>query len=571
MLYGYTNDVLKKFMDLTPAKTPYGRKAEMVDYLSNMLLNQTAVSWQKLDPLAQKAVAAAYHNGGDLDTTAFKAQYGALPQRAPSEYGRYFSKPIWFELFIYYDQIPTDLIPRLAGLVPPPDRYRLAGDETLPPPLPGAAKRFIAETEQIGLNDLLTFLRLVDQGIIKFSSSTSQITGASVRKVAENLMAGDFYPLPEKPRAKETIRPFGLNTFARESGLITRTGKLTKAGRTLLQTHDLEILLDAVEKWAENGRFDELSRITAVKGQRSRKVRLTPAHERRSRVFEALSWCPTDVWIDINDFYRAFKVWQFDFDVEKTDYTYLSLGGSAHYDSWYSEEDYWLVTKGLFINAIIWEYLATIGAIDLAYVNPEETELPVASDWYWDDSAYSPFDGLLYFRINKLGAFLLGQADEYTPAQPETDSLFTISADLELTLLNPAELTPNVRILLEAVTVPKDELHYQLDTQKFLTALEEGQPWQALADFLTEYHEGLLETAVADWLTRLQTNTTSIKRGKAALFITVAHPALANMITKDSLLGSFAHAINKKTIVIPASRERTFRKRLKELEYLLVS
>ena len=150
MLYGYNNDVLKKFMDLTPAKTPYGRKSVMVAYLSDLLLNKTSESWQKLDAISQKAVTAAYHNGGDFDATAFKAQYGALPQRAPSRYGRYFSDPIWVELFIYYDQIPSDLMPCLAALVPPPDRYKLVGEEKLPPTSPGETSLNIAETEPIG-------------------------------------------------------------------------------------------------------------------------------------------------------------------------------------------------------------------------------------------------------------------------------------------------------------------------------------------------------------------------------------------------------------------------------------
>lgn len=569
MLYGYANDVLGKFMKLAGAKTPYGRKAIMVDFLANQLLNKTAESWHMLDTLAQKAVAAAYYAGGNFDTVAFKAQYDKLPRRKPSRYGFYSTDPIWFELFVHKGEIPTDLMPRLAELVPPPDRFQLVGEETLPTPPPDMADSIVAETEQMGLNDLLTYLRLVDQGSVKFSATTGQATGASIRKVADNLIAGDYFPLPEKLHAKDTIRPFGLDVFARESGLTTRTGKLTKAGRTFLQTRDLEVLLDAVEKWAENGRFDELSRITAVKGQRSKRTKLTPPKERRSRVFEALSWCPTNVWINIEEFYRAIKVWQFNFDVEKTDFTQLSLGGSSHYDSWSSDDDYWRITSGLYTNAIIWEYLATIGAVDIAYVHHEEADFQIDGGWHWDEFSYSPYDGLRHFRINKLGAFLFGQADDYAPIEPHASKLFTISSALELTILDKTAVSPNLRILLETIAEPQDETRYRLDTQRFLTALEDGQSWKALADFVREYHDGALETAVSDWLKRLKRNSSSIKRGQDAIFITLAHPDLSNMLRDDNIVGKFIHLLNSKTAVIPASRERTFRKRLKELEYLL--
>ena len=225
---------------------------------------------------------------------------------------------------------------------------------------------------------------------------------------------------------------------------------------------------------------------------------------------------------------------------------------------------------GLYINVILWEYLATIGAIDLAYVAPEDANLPVSSDWYWDEVSYSLFDGLRYFRINRLGAFLLGQADDYVPIRPKVSELFTISSGLLLTLTKPDELTPNLRVMLEAIGTARDETHYQIETQKFLTALEEGQQWEALAGFLQEYHTGEMKTAVSDWLKRMQHNTTAIKRGQNALFITVADTELANLILADKTLGKYTQAVSKRTLVIPASRERAFRRRLKQLEYLLV-
>jgi len=41
------------------------------------------------------------------------------------------------------------------------------------------------------------------------------------------------------------------------------------------------------------------------------------------------------------------------------------------------------------------------------------------------------------------------------------------------------------------------------------------------------------------------------------------------MILEDPALGKFAKALEARTLVIPSNKERAFRKRLKELGYLL--
>jgi hypothetical protein len=122
---------------------------------------------------------------------------------------------------------------------------------------------------------------MVEQKQVKFGAKNNRLTAASVRKVMSNLMDGDFRDEPESVTGRTTIRPFGLDVFAQESGLMTRTGKLTRAGRAYLQTQDPNILLTAFEKWSENGKFDELHRIKKLGGLKSRRTRLTPPASRR--------------------------------------------------------------------------------------------------------------------------------------------------------------------------------------------------------------------------------------------------------------------------------------------------
>ena len=119
---------------------------------------------------------------------------------------------------------------------------------------------------------------------------------------------------------------------------------------------------------------------------------------------EALSWCPAGAWIDIEDFFRAVMAWHFDFDVEATPDTHLYVGRLTYYSQYYGTDfDYWRAINGLYILAVLWEYLATIGALDIRYVEPEDAFYDVSSD-YGDEEKYSQYDGLKYFRINPLGA-----------------------------------------------------------------------------------------------------------------------------------------------------------------------
>jgi len=576
ILYQKTVDQLKQLAQLADDCHKITRKDDLVGCIRAMMLSPAALRqlWRQLDDLAQKAVTSAYHNDGEFNEAAFVAQYGQLPARPQHEWWSWRYQPILLDLFIYDTILPSDLIPVLQDLVPPPERFQVQGLTNAPKVVMSAHGAVIAlmaaETEQIGLHDLTAYLRLVAQGALGISTSSRKITLSSIRKIVDSLMAEDFLPLPDKYRANETIRPSGLDVFARGAGLVTDHSyglQLTETGQQYYQSQDPEILLEAFERWTQTGTFDELSRISALKGLGARATRLTQPTTRREAIIEALSWCPVNVWIDIQDFYRAVKIWHFDFDVETTFYSNLYVG-SQEYGMLYGD-DYWTIIKGLYINVVLWEYLGTIGAVDLLYTNPEEAGFAESVDIYYDES-YSLFDGLKYFRINNLGAYLLGQAGEYVPSQPLAPAIFTISADRTVTITQPDAFTPNDQYQLVLMAEPLENGHYRLDTQRILTALEEGHDWQYLVDFLRDRHDGLLPDKILAWLEEIRENSQVFKKGETALFIKVQSAEVAEMVMADSILRKFCKQIDSRILVIPANKEKAFRKRLKELEYVLL-
>ncbi len=134
----------------------------------------------------------------------------------------------------------------------------------------------------------------------------------------------------------------------------------------------------------------------------------------------------------------------------------------------------------------------------------------------------------------------------------------------------PELLTPLDQSQLELMAVPVNKNRYRLDAQRLLSSIEAGNDWQHLLDYLSSRHEGPLPQEIEAWFARLEQNSQFFKPGGEALFIKVKQPELIAMVMADSLLQKFTHQLDARTLVIPASKERAFRSRLKELEYLLL-
>jgi len=373
----YKSDDLKEWVDLCGGSSQITRKSDRANFLVKTLTSATEVRrlWDKMDDLSRKVVAAAYHNDGQFNRDAFVAQYGSLPLRPRHSRWSGRSQKILMDIFIQGDAILPAIMPHLASFVPPPERFQLEGieAEALTIQIDGAQTACtIAQREEAGRRDLLTFLSIMNQRSIKLNNTSLRLTPKSVELLRQQLVVGDF--VADAATADETILCFGLTVFAHGAGLIDASGKLTETGARYLTTEDPALLLDAFEHWSEHGGFDEVTRIRALKGLRARNVRLTLPAERNQRIVEALSWCPAGVWLSVADFYRAIKIWHFDFDIEQggIEKLYVGYGDYERYGVWASAQDQWLLTTGLYINAILWEILASIGALDIAHVEAEK-------------------------------------------------------------------------------------------------------------------------------------------------------------------------------------------------------
>jgi hypothetical protein len=567
----YNSSDLKQWVDLCGGSSRLTRKAERAEFLARTLTSAAEVRrlWGEMDELSHKAIAAAYHNEGNFDADAFVAQYGGLPPRPRKDRWSWYGEPILLDLFIQNNTIHGALLPLLAPLVPEPERFQLEGieAESVTVVLNGEqVPCAIALREEPGRRDLLTLLGMMNQGVLKLGSTSSRLTPKSVELLRQQLVAGDFGD--EAAAADDSILCFGLNIFAQQAGLLTSQGKLTDTGSRYLTTEDPALLLDAFEHWSEKGDFDAVTRIEAIRGLRARGIRLTPPAERNQRIVEALSWCPASVWISLLDFYRAVKIWHFDFEIERGGLEKLYVGYSGYnnnYGEWASAQSQWLLTTGLYINAVLWEILAGIGALDIAYMEDAEGVFP-AEVYAYDDVIYSRYDGLMYFRINPLGAYLFGQADAYVPSLPVDPGLFSVAADGCIALLPHAPLSAAHHAQLEQIGDPV-EGGYQLSVPKLLALLETAPNLDLPRTFLEQRNRGPLPATIIDLLRRVEEDSSALQIQSKALIVRVRSDAVAQAVLNDPTTGKIVRRLDERTFLIPANKETALRNALRVLGY----
>jgi hypothetical protein len=568
----YNNDKLKQYVALCGGGKSLTRKADRAEFLAKTLSSGAEVRrlWNDMDDLSRKAVASAYHNDGAFVPDAFVAQYGSLPPRPKQGSWSWYSDPILMDLFIQDNTVFPEIMPLLAPLVPLPDRFQLVGNDVEPSIIVGNKKKIpctVAQREQTGRHDLLVFLSLLAKGALKLSDSSSLLTPKGVNTLLPQLSEGDF--VEDAQKAEETILCFGLTAFALQAGFINKNGSVTDLAKRYLANEDPTLLFHAFEQWSEQGEIDEIKRIDTIRGLRARGVRLTPPSERRQRIVEALSWCPAGVWISVQDFYRAVKIWHFDFEIEQggLDKLYVGYSGSYRYEysNWAPPQSQWLLTNGLYINVVLWEILASIGALDIAYVEDAEGIFQ-AKTYNYDELIYSRYDGLTHFRINPLGAYLFGQADVYKPAQSMDAPPFSVTAEGRVKLLKPEALSAAHRTQLEAMADPVDD-DYQISTQKLLTLLEMSPNLDLPLTFLEQRNQGPLPNEIYALFKRIDADSTALRIRSNAFIIRVRSSEVATAVLNDLKAGAIAQRLDDRTLVIPANKENAFRDALRQMGY----
>jgi hypothetical protein len=606
---------LKPLAALLQARDIPTRKQELVALVERQVAGaRLRELWKSLDDIQKKAVSETlYAPDGVFNHARFNAKYGRLPIFG----GHSRRDASLVALFIYNEQvIPQDLQEQLRAFVTPPDPPRLKLTDELPKVVgwyeegsegkdfdydldeddefedfdeddevaieaatkPSGANKPILllrrDTERAAAQDVQTILRLIDRGKVSVSDKTFQPSADAIEEITPLLRDGDWYePEPKKNKWDQevgSIKAFAWPILAQAAKLAEPHGRklaLTKAGRQALSRPAAETLRAVWQRWLKNKLLDEFRRIDEIKGQSGKgRSSFTAVDNRRAVIAEAMKQSPVGAWVKFDDFTRFMQAAGFDFEVTDdpwalyiTDQQYGNLGYIGGHD--------WNILQSRYLLCLLFEYAATLGLIDVAYIHPSGARGDFYKMWGTDELQFlSRYDGLLYFRLNPLGAYCMGLTDHYAPSRVETRAALTVLPSLQINVAGVA-LSPDEALLLETWAERESDEVWRLDRDKALSAVEGGHQIAELREFLQARDEQPLPETVEGFIVTTERQARALKNTGAALLIECVDAELAELIATHERTKKLCLRAGERHLVVNADAEEQFRKAVHLLGY----
>jgi hypothetical protein len=608
-LYALNVEDLKWYLSVLPSSTP-ARKAELVAALKQALLDPAGLRAlrARLAPGEQQVVAEVAHNlGGRYDSGLLEAKYPDVPApKSARGYSASFyvigssrkpesAKP--FDLFFYYSYelgryMPADLAELVRELVPAPPAAQLKSAAE-PPAIPKLKKyggnlpeAMVSEAERAIFHDLGAALYLIAQGKAGVSPATRLPTLPTLRLLRQSLLLGDYFAEADYERAEDAIRPLALIVLAQAARWAQPAAsgnklELNRAGQALLGAPlGAQQIREAYSRWLKSDVLDELSRVKNIKGQQAKGTRLTKPAERRAQLAGALETLPLDRWVTMDELLRFMRASGRLPAIERGGGTSLGVGAYNTYyeeDLGFSAAKYWDVIAGSYLRATLWEYVATLGLIEIAYTRPEASPHDFGNLYYLDDDYLSRYDGLLAMRLTGLGAYVLGRTDEYTQPALIGDSgapALKVLPNLDIVVTDAARFAPNERAFLERIAAPQSENVYRLSRDLLLEAANSGLELPQIKQFLVARSgqaEDEFPQIVRVFFEDLEKRLGALREVGAMLVLEGDDPYLLTELSNNPALRAQVQlgAIgDRPVLLIPEQHEAAVRRQLKKLGYI---
>jgi len=558
-----------------------------------LTLNLPAVL-ARLSESEKHLLAESAHQERLISEREFAAKYGGTCPM-PKTYYAWREEVSLLVPFIhrggYHASEPPDLIPSLVeplrARLPKPEGLKVQALDTLPKAWPSERQCqggdpirtiHVFESERIAPAELGRVLRLIQSGKVKVTDATRRPTDATTRLVGEALVVPDFEL--EMPKAhlrgkwdREFYEPAGpvrahaWPVLVQQCGWAKSKGgalALTDTGKDILQQFTPEKFRAGVSRCLANRDFDELNRVNHIRGQSGKARRyLSNPGLRKSGIVEALKALPVAQWLEFAEVRRIVEATPRDCDVLESEQPVL----------YFFEPQFGFITDntGLgrqFMRAFFLESLATLGVLDAGLVYPHQLWPDLHDSLNGDLPFCGRYDGLLYVRLNPLGAYALGFSDHYDLRAEARPKLFRVLPNLDVVLAN-GPLNPADRATLELLAAPKSDMVWTLDAERMLTHVETGGAFRELRDFLeANAAEGLPEN-VQVFLADLESKLGACRARREAVLLEWADEALARLIATSSGTNKLCFHAGANRLVVPAENVTAFSRAVKKLGYVL--
>ena len=574
----YTVDSLKAIAKLICEKGPT-RKAEIIEEMVAAMKGENLKRlFGRLSKIEQSAVAEAVFAGdGKFDEEQFRAKYSKTLELDQSS--GYRTDGHLIDLFIINGQVTADIRCSLKAFVSKPKADNMKYVANLPATIKSDDQDEeelplkTRETARAALDNLLAVLRLIDGGKVKVSQSTGRPTAATVKNMSQLLKGGAWYEEAASELCEDIgpIQAFAWPIIVQGTGLAKAEGntlQLTAAGKKALQENLPKVIKACWKKWEKNKIIDEFSRIENIKGQKSSSGRaLTSPSTRRPLINEVLGHCLPDKWVSVEELYRFMKSKGLEFEVAR--YALKLYIGDSQYGRL---DDYgnWDLIEGRYFLVYLFEYAATLGLIDVAYTHPVGARADYYDSWGSDCLDFlSRYDGLTYIRINPLGAYALGMADQYVQAEIETSLVLKVLPNHEIVITDKNALSFADRLFLDKTCNKVTSCLWRISPQSLLKAAQEGTAPEEVLRFLKAASSVSIPQTVITLLKDAQKRSTHLNYLGRAHLINCADPVLIQLITKDKNLSKMCMTAGDRFIVVLPGMENSFLKALTDIGYMV--
>ena len=567
------------------------RKGVLVEDLARLVATNAALVLQFCTDDEKTVLAELAYNDGVLNTDVFRCKYGRpCPALRYYDYGTEIST---LAVMVYaVDREELRLVPGVAetlrGLLGEPSPATLTTRTDVPEVCkPGDCddERYIREIhvfppERTMLAELRRMLSLVQAGKLAVAAKSKRPTDAATRRMAEALVAPDLQlevppdkiDRPWPPDKAGAVRAHAWGVILQQCGWCRAKGsklELTRAGKGLLSGIGSADLKAGFFRMVKDDSFDELNRITNIRGQGGKGKRtMTPPSSRKAAIVCSMEEWPVGEWVCPPEAFRFataggehFSVcrdnaWELYF-VEKQ---YGSLGFDGTGDG----------LEIQYLRAFLMESLATLGLVDIAYVYPHGLWPELDQSWGIEDLDFcGRYDGLLYVRLNALGAYCLGLAQDYEAPQTEARKLLKVLPNLDVALVGEESPSPADVAMLELMARPAGQFVWKLDEGRILKYVESGGAVADLRAFLENGAENELPQTIDVFLAGVESKRHAVVGMREAILIEMADAVTAATIAHDTQAGKYCHLAGGRYLAVAKSSQRAFRGALRKMGYVL--
>lgn len=582
LLSGLNADVLNALARKVGAPTASIRKPDVIDALERLLLNNPRRIVDLLSEVEKKLVAEMAYSDATLDGDQFEAKYGVPCPSLDSH--PYASKASPLQIFLGTGygpwRLPSAVAKALRGVLDPPPAAAIAVTDSLPaehrlPDDEPSRPIHVYEGEAVVFPELRSVLKLVQAGKLKVTEKSGRPTDQAVRLIGEVLVVPDF---SLEPPAEETdqwtqhagpVRAHAWGALVQQCGWAkAKAGKLvlTAEGQKLLGSGDPAAFAKGVGEFIGDDELDEFNRINHIRGQSGKGQRfLTLPSERREPIVESMEAWPVNQWIAFDEAARHVWASRHGFNVTEEDCTLYF--GEAQYGGL---DGFGPQINRQYLRAFLMESMATLGLIDIAYTYPHHLWPELLDSWGSDDLSFcGRYDGLLYVRLNPLGAYCLELTGVYHPPASQADRAFRVLANREVALLDGGQPSAADRHLLELFATPKSEFVWVLDPARILTHVESGGSLDEVTRFLESNSSIPIPETVAAMLADLARRSAAVVGAEEALLIEFQDETAAALAAHDTQTAKFCHLAGKKHVAVPKKNLRAFRSAIKKLGFVI--